>query len=608
VWAPERRTVEVALEPAAGGGPRLLRLERASAGYFEGVAPARPGDRYKLKLDGGDAFPDPAARFLPDGPHGPAEIVDPNAFRWTDAGWGGLSTRGQVLYELHVGAYTGEGTYAALLPELPRLRELGVTCLELMPVNTFPGRFNWGYDGVGLYAPCARYGRPDDLRRLVDEAHRLGLGVILDVVYNHLGPDGNYLGQFSPGYFDPEHRTDWGDPPNFGEPQVRHFFVENAAHWIAEYHLDGLRLDATQDIRDESRRHVLAELGARARQVAGGRRLWLVAENEPQDVALVTPEARGGMGCDAIWVDDFHHSAKVAAGACAEAYLQDYQGTANELLGCALRNGLYQGQWYRWQGKRRGTPLWKARPEQVVFFLQNHDQIANALGGRRLHQLAGERRARALTAYLLLLPQTPLLFMGQEFFASSPFEFFADHGGDLGEAVRRGRAQFLCQFPSARQAIEREGYQPLSGEAAFLASRLDLREREREGHSGALALHRALLAMRREDPVFARQDPRQLAGVALSSQALALRYAGEGEGEERLVLLNLGPTLRLDPWPEPLLALPRGRLWALRLSSEESRFGGGGATFPTGEQGPFLVPGHAAVVLASESSEEVSEP
>jgi len=605
-WAPERRAVAVALE-SSGGGLRLHPLERAAGGYFEGVAPARPGDRYKLKLDGGDAFPDPAARFLPDGPHGPAEVVDPNAFHWTDAGWGGLSARGQVIYELHVGAYTEAGTFAALLPELPKLKHLGVTCLELMPVNTFPGRFNWGYDGVGLYAPCARYGRPDDLRRLVDEAHRLGLGVILDVVYNHLGPDGNYLGQFSPRYFDTKHHTDWGDPPDFGEPAVRHFFVENAAHWIAEYHLDGLRLDATQDLRDVSRRHVLAELGARARQAAGGRRLFLVAENEPQDVALVAPEPRGGMGCDALWVDDFHHSARVAAGATSEAYLQDYQGTANELLACALRNGLYQGQWYDWQKKRRGTPLWKARPEQVVFSLQNHDQVANGLGGWRLHHLAGARRARALTTFFLVLPQTPMLFMGQEWFASAPFDFFADHGGDLGEAVRRGRAQFLTQFPSAQRAIEREGYQPRSGEAAFAGSRLDLRERDREGHGQALALHRALLSMRREDPVFARQDPRQLAGAVLGPQALALRFTGEGAGEddERLVLLNLGTTLRLDPCPEPLLSLPKGRRWGLRLSSEESRFGGAGATFPTGEEGPFLVPGLAAVVL---SSEEVPRP
>jgi maltooligosyltrehalose trehalohydrolase len=330
-----------------------------------------------------------------------------------------------------------------------------------------------------------------------------------------------------------------------------------------------------------------------------------VAENEPQDLAMVTPESRGGMGCDAVWVDDFHHSAKAAAGGVSEAYCQDYQGTANELLACALRNSLYQGQWYAWQRKRRGSLLRKARPEQAVFFLQNHDQVANGLGGRRLHHLAGDRRARALTTFFLLLPQTPLLFMGQEWFASTPFDFFADHGGDLGEAVRRGRAEFLAQFPSAARAIQSEGYQPRSGEAAFLASRLDLRERERGGHAEALALHRALLAMRRDDPAFARQDPRQIAGAALGPQALALRHAGEGDGGERLVLLNLGRALRLDPCSEPLLSLPKGRRWGLLLSSEESRFGGPGATFPTGEQAPFVVPGHTAVVL---SCEEVPRP
>ena len=597
VWAPERRAVDVVLE--AKGGLRLLPLERAAGGYFEGVHPARPGDRYKLRLDGGDAFPDPAARFLPDGPHGPAEIVDPSAFRWTDAAWRGLpSLRGQVLYELHVGAYTPEGTCAALAAQLPSLRDLGVTCLELMPVHTFPGRFNWGYDSVGLYAPCARYGRPDDLRRLVDEAHRLGLGVILDVVYNHLGPDGNYLGQFSPRYFSVKHRTDWGQPPDFEEPAARHFFVENAAYWIAEFHLDGLRLDATQDFRDDSGRHVLAEMSARAREVAGGRHLLLVAENEPQDLALATPEKDGGLGCDALWVDDFHHSAKVAVSGQSEAYCQDYQGTANELLACVLHNALYQGQWYAWQRKRRGTQLWKMGPEHVVFFLQNHDQIANGLGGARLHHAAGERRARALTTFFLLLPQTPMLFMGQEFFATSHFDFFADHGPPLAEAVQRGREAFLSQFPSAAHAILAEGHRPPSGEAAFLRSRLDLRERERPPHRAALELHRALIALRRSDPLFSSQDPRHLRGAALSPQALALRsWAGD---EDRLVLLNLGPTLRLDPCPEPLLALSKDRRWRLLLSSEEVRFGGLGATFPTGEEAPFLVPGQAAVVLSGE--------
>ncbi len=596
VWAPERRSVEVALE--AKGGLRLLPLERAAGGYFEGVHPARPGDRYKLRLDGGDAFPDPAARFLPDGPHGPAEIVDPSAFRWTDAAWRGLSPRGQVIYEVHAGAYTEEGTYAALAAQLPSLRELGVTCLELMPVHTFPGRFNWGYDSVGLYAPCARYGRPDDLRRLVDEAHRLGLGVILDVVYNHLGPDGNYLGQYSGRYFSAKHRTDWGDPPDFEEPAVRHFFVENAAYWIAEYHLDGLRIDATQDFRDGSRRHVLAELSARAREAAGARPILLVAENEPQDVALVTPERGGGMGCDALWVDDFHHSARVAVAGGSEAYLQDYQGTPAELLACALRNGLYQGQWYGWQQQRRGTPLWTQPPERVVFFLQNHDQIANGLGGQRLHHLAGERRARALTTCFLLLPQTPMLFMGQEWFAGPRFDFFADHGGELGEAVKRGRETFLSQFPTAAHAIRSEGFHPPAGEEAFRRSRLDPAEREREGHRGPLALHRELLKLRREDPLFSSQDPRAVAGAALSPEALALRFSAGGE--DRLLLLNLGATLRLQPCPEPLLALPRGRRWRLLLSSEEVRFGGAGASFPTGEEAPFLVPGQAAVVLRGE--------
>jgi maltooligosyltrehalose trehalohydrolase len=603
VWAPERRAVEVALR-APGGGVRWLPLQKGAGGYFSGAHPAQPGDRYLFRLDGDGEFPDPAARFLPEGPHGPAEIVDPSTFRWTDGSWRGLKLKGQVLYEVHVGAYTPEGTYAALAAQLPALQDLGVTCLELMPVNTFPGRFNWGYDGVGLYAPNPTYGRPDDLRRLVDEAHRLGLGVILDVVYNHLGPDGCYLRQFSPRYFTDRYPAEWGEPLRFeGQDArpVRDFFAHNAAYWISEFHLDGLRLDATQSLHDSSARHVVAEIASAARAAAGGREILVIAENEPQDLKMVLPEEDGGHGCDALWVDDFHHSARVALGGGAEAYLQDYRGSAQELLSCALRNALYQGQWYAWQGKRRGTPLWRARPEQAVFFLQNHDQVANTLRGERLQITGGERRARALTTYLLLLPQTPLLFMGQESFTSRPFLYFVDHASaDLAEAVRRGREKYLSQFPSAARAIRDEGHRPLAGEEAFLASRLDPGERDRPPHAHAWALHRALLRLRREDPRFSRQDPTRMAGAVLGQDALALRFFGESGAGDCLLLLNLGPTLSLAPCPEPLVAPRPGARWRLILSSEEVRFGGLGATFPTGEAAPFVVPGQAAVVLDTE--------
>jgi maltooligosyltrehalose trehalohydrolase len=509
---------------------------------------------------------------------------------------------GQVLYELHLGTFTPEGTYAAAAAKLPLLKELGITTLELMPLHTAPGRFNWGYDGTHLFAPPAAYGSPEELRRFVDEAHRLGLGVIVDVVYNHLGPDGNYLSQFSPDYFNTKHRNEWGDPTNFDNGEAagpsRDFFIQNACMWVAEYHFDGLRLDATQNLFDASPRHIIAELVERTRAAAGQRHILILGENEPQDVRLLRRPEEGGYGVDALWVDDFHHSAKVAATGIREAYLTDYRGRAQELLSCVLRNSLYQGQYYSWQKQPRGTPLLHRPAKQAVFYLQNHDQVANTLKGDRLHVLAGERVARALTTFWLLLPQTPLLFQGQEFFASSPFLYFVDHHAELQELVRKGRNEFLSQFTSLRQALE-EGYRIPIGEEAFQRSKLDWSEWER--HAGAVALHRELLRLRREDAVFARQDLRQVAGATLSEQALVLRYFGSGQEGDRLVILNLGSELRLDPCPEPLLAHPPGNKWKLLLASEQVRFGGQGAP-PLPEEGCMRVPGQTALVLASEET------
>jgi len=599
VWAPRRRSVDVALhEP---GGLRYLPLEKSAGGYFEGTHAAPVGTLYKYRLDGGDTYPDPCSRFQPEGPHGPSRIEDPSRYAWKDREWRGLaSIQGQVLYEVHVGTFTPEGTYAAAAAKLPLLKELGVTVVELMPLHTFPGRYNWGYDGVALFAPCSVYGEPDDLRRLVDEAHRLGLGLILDVVYNHLGPDGNYLSQYAQGYFNPKYPNEWGDPTNFDDGEAagpsRDFFLQNACLWVSEYHFDGLRIDATQSLYDASPTHIVKELVEKTREAAGPRKLLLIGESEPQDVRIVTPAERGGYGADGLWVDDFHHTARVASVGRSEAYLKDYCGTAQELLSCALRNSLYQGQYYSWQKKRRGSPLLRTPPEHIVFYLQNHDQLANTLRGQRLHVAAGYARARALTTLLLLLPQTPMLFMGQEFFASSPFLYFVDHKPELQKLVQKGRNEFLSQFPSARQALEGEGHEVPIGEEAFQASKLDWAERTRNGD--ALRLHQELLRLRREDPVFAAQDPSRLAGAVLSSQALVLRYFGSGQEGDRLLLLNLGTGLDLEPCPEPLLAPEPGKIWRLLLSSEHVRYGGMGAPALPGE-GRLRILGQTALVLAS---------
>jgi maltooligosyltrehalose trehalohydrolase len=366
---------------------------------------------------------------------------------------------------------------------------------------------------------------------------------------------------------------------------------------VAEYHFDGLRLDATQSLYDASPRNIVEEIITRVREASGRRRVLLVAESEPQDVRLVKPPGEGGRGADALWVDDFHHSARVAAVGRSEAYLVDYCGSAQELLSCALRNSLYQGQYYKWQKKCRGSVLLRTPAPRVVFYLQNHDQLANSLRGQRLHQLAGRPRARALTVFHLLLPQTPMLFMGQEFFASSPFLYFVDHHPELQELVRQGRDEFLSQFASARQAMEEEGYRVPFGEEAFRLSKLDWGEWERNAE--VVALHRELLRLRREDPVFAAQDATRMEGAVLSPHALVLRWFGDEREGDRLLLLNLGAELELAPCPEPLLAPPEGNEWRLLLASEQVRYGGQGVP-PPADEGRTRVPGQTALVLTSE--------
>ena len=603
VWAPACQRVELVLE--RGARQTIIALERESGGFFSGAVAAAAGDRYWFRLDGRRLRPDPYSRYQPEGPHGPSQIVDPTAFEWSDAGWRGLERDGHVAYELHVGTFTPEGTWAGARQQLPELARLGISIIEMMPVAEFPGRFGWGYDGVNLYAPTRLYGAPDDLRAFVDAAHRLGIGVILDVVYNHLGPDGNYLGEFSPDYFTDKYKNDWGQPPNFeGPAPAREFFVENAAYWVSEYHFDGLRLDATQDIHDASEEHVLRTLTDRARRAAGGRSIFVVGENEPQNTRLVRPAAQGGYGLDALWNDDFHHTAVVALTGRREAYYTDYTGSMQELLSCAKYGFLYQGQWYRWQKKPRGTASLDLPASSFVTFLENHDQVANSAFGRRLHRLTSPARMRALTAFLLLGPGTPMLFQGQEFASSAPFVYFADLREDLRTPVANGRREFLSQFPSLTDPDVIASLAAPADDASFLRSKLDLSERET--HADAYALHVDLIGLRRLDGVIGRPDAR-MDGAVLSREALAIRYFG-GDAGDRLLLLNLGRDLDLSPAPEPLLAPPWGQRWRVRWSSESIRYGGQG-TPPLQVDAEWRVLGESAVLFASEweTAAEASE-
>ena len=457
VWAPRRRRVAVVLEGGAGPGTgrerELVELSLEQGGYFSALVPAaRAGSLYRFHLDDdANAYPDPASRFQPQGPHGPSQVIDPSPFAWTDRAWPGVPATGQVIYEMHVGTFTRAGTWEAAGRELPELAAVGITVLEVMPVADFPGQFGWGYDGVALFAPTRLYGTPDDFRRFVDRAHAAGLGVILDVVYNHVGPDGNYLKQFAEDYFTDRYKNEWGEAINFDGPNagpVREVFTANAGYWIDEFHLDGLRLDATQTIFDASEEHILAAIGQRVRAAARGRATYVVAENEAQEARLVRPREKGGHGLDALWNDDFHHSARVALSAHNEAYYADFLGNPQELLSAAKWGFLFQGQRYSWQKKRRGRPALDLHPANFVTFIENHDQIANSARGQRCHALTSPGRYRAVTALLLLGPQTPMLFQGQEFATSSPFLFFADHNPELSQLVRKGRAEFLAQFRS----------------------------------------------------------------------------------------------------------------------------------------------------------------
>jgi maltooligosyltrehalose trehalohydrolase len=594
VWAPASSTVAVELPPAGEHPARNISLRAEPDGYFSGLVPdAPPGTLYKYRLASG-VFPDPASRCQSDGPHGFSQVVSAAGFPWTDQAWRGLPPQKQVIYEMHLGTFTRPGTWRAAMEELPELKELGITTIEVMPIAEFPGNFGWGYDGVCLFAPSHLYGSPDDVRAFVNRAHALGLMVILDVVYNHFGPDGNYLRQFSPAYFSTVHPNEWGEALNFDrEPSSapREFFISNARYWIAEFHFDGLRFDATQQIFDDSPRHVLIDIAAAARAAAGDRTIYLVAENERQEAFQVRPPEAGGFGLDAIWNDDWHHSARVAGAGRGEAYFRDYRGTARELLAAMKHGFLYQGQWYTWQRQRRGTPALDLAPHHFVIFLENHDQVANSMHGHRPHALAAPGVWRALTAATLLAPQTPMLFQGQEFASSAPFLYFADHHPELATLVRKGRHQFLCQFPStATNAGAAELADP-SDPATFGRCKLDFSERTT--HRAAYQLHRDLLRLRRDEPAIAA--PARFDGAVLGEQAFVARYfSARGD---RLLLVNLGADLSFSPNPEPLLAPPAGAGWRVLWTSEAIAYGGHGVAPPDTDAG-WLVPGHAAVLLA----------
>ena len=593
VWAPAPHSISLVTEH--NGAKRDATLERGTGGYCTTfVAEAGAGTRYWYRVDG-ELLPDPASRWQPEGPFGPSVVVDASQYAWSSDSPSGLSMRGQVIYEMHVGTFTREGTWQSAAARLPLVAQTGITVLEVMPVAEFPGRFGWGYDGVFPYAPTRLYGTPDDFRAFVDAAHRLGLAVILDVVYNHLGPDGCVFAKYSSDYF--ARRTEWGEGLNFdghhSEP-VREFFSSNAAYWIDEFRLDGLRLDATQTIHDTSKEHVLALIAKRTRAVAGDRQIILIAENEPQHVRLIRPLEQGGYGLDALWNDDFHHSAHVAMTGHREAYFSDHHGTPQEFISAAKHGYLFQGQRYAWQKQSRGTGARGVDPSAFVNFIENHDQLANCGDGSRTHATTSPGRYRAMSALFMLMPGTPMLFQGQEFGASSPFLYFADHHPELAAAVQKGRAEFLSQFPSLASPEMQRQLPPPHDPRTFEAAILDWTEYDTHLHHRRL--HESLIALRRSDRAFAQPEAGQCDGAVLAPEAFVLRYFAAQPQDERLVCVNLGPDLDAASFPEPLVAPPDGFRWRVRWSSESPDYGGAGTPDVVGKHG-WRLPAHSTVVL-----------
>ncbi|MFN8663357.1 MAG: malto-oligosyltrehalose trehalohydrolase [Thermomicrobiales bacterium] len=605
VWASAADRVDVIVED--GDARQPFRLHRESSGLHVGEVPdLRAGTRYWYRLDEEHCYPDPASRFQPDGVHGPSEVIDPSSFTWTDDHWEGLDRDRLIIYELHVGTYTPEGTFTALTEQLLELAHLGVTAIELMPVADFPGRWNWGYDGVAWWAPSRAYGRPDDLRRLVDEAHRLGLGVILDVVYNHFGPEGAYWRAFSPEYFTDRHATPWGDAINFdgaGSSMVREFVIQNAIHWTREYHIDGLRLDATHHLRDDSSPHILAELAERVRAAAEPRPVILIAEDEHNDVRLVRPREAGGYGLDGVWADDFHHASRVLLTSERDSYYANFAGTTEELARCLNSGFLYQGQALPRTGEPRGTTVTDEPGSAFVLCTQNHDQVGNRAFGERLgHQIASDRCAVG-AALLMCAPATPMLFMGQEFNASSPFLFFTDFGGDLGPLVTAGRREEFAAFRAFADHTMRDSIPDPQEERSFEASKLPLAERQVQ--SALYNLYRRLLALRRNDVVLSDPARHRTRATPVGAQIVAVHRWSEDQREHRVLVANFGAAAELPlATTAGLQDVPAGR-WRQMLSTSDAKFGGVHQAHPVSAKSPerLAVPARTAVIFAVQPDE-----
>jgi maltooligosyltrehalose trehalohydrolase len=539
-------------------------MRKNGAGWFEILdAQGKAGDLYEFELEGKTILPDVASRFQPRGVKGPSQVIEGESFFWNDENWQRPSLADLIIYELHLGTFTSEGTFVSAIDRLKQVRDLGVNAIELMPVGEFPGERNWGYDVVLPFAPAHSYGTPDDLRRLVEAAHGLGLAVILDVVYNHVCGEPNILERTSPQYFHKKNSNAWGGSLNFdGENSeaVREFFIQNAEYWLEEFHVDGLRLDATHAIQDDSPTHILTEIAAAVRRRGG----FVIAEDDRNEARLLRPVGEEGLGLDAAWADDFHHVMKMKLKPEPIGHFASYAGSLDELKDTIEHGWLFRGQEFRQWKKPRGTDAIDRLPQQFVYCLSNHDQTGNRPMGERLNHLVDARAYRAASMFFLLLPFTPMLFMGQEWAAETPFVFFSDHGGEFGAGVSKGRLRefqnFGSQWPAEMIARMPDPEDP----SAFQQSKLNWRELETQPHQRVLALYRECLRLRKADPVLHERE-RSNWKVWTESDCVFLKY-GLKPGPSRLLIAHFGEGAEAT--------IEKG--WRLKLSSGERRFDGQG--------------------------------
>ena len=502
LWAPAARKVDLCL--VGSNGSRTLSMEPRAQGWFElATDAATAGTKYRFRIDGGQEVPDPASRFQSEDVHGPSEVIDSTTFNWQDGSWRGRPWEEAVIYELHVGTFTPAGIFSAVAERLDYLADLGVTAIEVMPVADFPGKRNWGYDGVLPFAPDSAYGRPEDLKALVQSAHERGLMVFLDVVYNHFGPEGNYLNGYAPQFFTDRHKTPWGNAINFDGPDsrtVRDFFMQNALYWLTEYHFDGLRLDAVHAIIDDSKPHILAEIANAVRSsLDPDRHVHLILENDRNQARYLQRTAHCQIqGYDAQWNDDIHHALHVLITGEHDGYYLDYSQCPLDQLGrCLVEGFAYQGEPSRFRnGDVRGEPTARLPPSAFISFLQNHDQIGNRAFGERIATLAEPPAVRAAMAILLLAPSPPLLFMGEEFGSKTPFLFFCDFEKGLAEAVAAGRRNEFARFARFNDPTSRAGIPDPNAAATFESSRLDWNDLAQPPHHEWLDFHRRLLKLR----------------------------------------------------------------------------------------------------------------